>query len=65
MNYALDAALYRAFARDLLIPMTEPFIRAIRSGVEDPVLNAFGDAFVAGLLHARDRMFNLGWKLAA
>lgn len=65
MNYALDAALQRAFARDLLNPMTEPLIRAIRTGVEDPALKAIGDTFIAGLVHARDRMFDLGWKLAA
>lgn len=64
MTYTLDATLRRAFARDLLNPMTGPLIRAIRTGVEDPALEAIGDTFVRGLLHARDRMFELGWKLA-
>lgn len=64
LTHTLDAALHRAFARDLLIPMTGPLIRAIRTGVEDPTLKAMGDAFTERLLHARDKMFQLGWKLA-
>jgi hypothetical protein len=65
MTHALDEALHRAFVRDLLIPIHKPFIRAIRTGVEEPVLKVLGDTFVARLLAARDRMFELGWKLAA
>lgn len=65
MSSALGAALHRAFVRDLLNPIMEPFIRAIRTGVNDPALDALGDAFVGRLLHARDRMFELGWTLAS
>jgi hypothetical protein len=64
MTYTFDAALHRAFIRDLIIPIAEPFIRAIRTGIDDPALKTLGDAFVGRLLHARDTMFALGWKLA-
>jgi hypothetical protein len=64
MTCTLSAVLHRAFMRDLVAPIQEPFIRAIRTGVEDPALIAFGKAFVQRLLSARDRMFALGWTLA-
>lgn len=65
MTYAIDEVLHRAFVRDLMNPLTEPLIRAIRTGVEDPMLKKAGDDFVKTLLRARDRMFELGWTLAA
>ena len=62
---ALDAALHRALTRDFCNPISGPLLRAIRTGVEDPALKSLGEAFVGGLLHARDRMFELGWELAS
>jgi hypothetical protein len=64
MAYVFDEALHRAFVRDLINPIAKPFIRAIRTGVDDPMLKTLGDAFVERLLYARDRLFELGWKLA-
>jgi hypothetical protein len=65
IRYTLDAALHRALTRDFCNPLSGPLLRAIRTGIEDPALKELGDAFVAGLLHARDRMFELGWQLAS
>jgi hypothetical protein len=64
MSHTFDEALHRAFTRDFFIPMHEPFIRAIRTGTDDPALTTLGEAFFERLLHARDRMFELGWTLA-
>lgn len=65
IRYTLDAALHRALTRDFFNLLSGPFLRAIRTSIEDPSLKELGDAFVAGLLHARDRMFELGWQLAS
>jgi hypothetical protein len=64
MTYTFDEAVHRAFIRDLIIPIHEPLIRAIRTGTDDPALKMLGDAFAESLLYARDRMFELGWTLA-
>jgi len=64
MTCTFDAALHRAFARDLIIPIHEPFIRAIRTGTDDPASKTIGKGFFERLLYARDRMFELGWTLA-
>lgn len=65
MKATLDAVLHRAFLRDLVAPIKEPLIRAIRTGLEDPALTAIGGMFEQRVLAARDRMCELGWALAA